>query len=659
MARSRRIQFLKLVPILVWIGMASACQRVPGGVDETVSLMSPSVRPVPAVTVHLVSALPASNPASRQVSYVNIEEAARIAVDQSGNIWTAGRGGVVRWDARSKTTQGFTSSDGLPGNFITALAIAPDNKIWVGTYAGAIAEYDGNAWVTIDKKPGDIINCLAIAPDGAVWVGTNRGVNRFDGKRWQAYSVEQGLPDATIHSIAVSSTGTVWAGVMGGAAFFDGKTWHAELLEKGEFISAIVEAPDKTVWFGSDKALIHFDGHQWRAFLTNGSLGGISGMAISPKGELWLTGSGSGLARFDQDLLRFTEYPIPDTASLAFDAGGGLWLGSQAAGIYHFDGTVLEGYQAADEPVGNLVLASASAPDGSLWFGTDQGATRFDGTAWKSYTTADGLGNNNILCMAATAYGSMWFGTENGVSVFNGVSWKNYGTADGLTKAHITGLTPGPGGTVWAVSPKGLFQFNAGQWNVVMVPNFTADDSFESIATGPDGGIWVASTGGLTRYDGQNWISINLPTPQPVLHVVQTNTRDTWIETKGSALIVIDGGVWDQIASAGIQAITLDEAGLIHATNDSREVSLKGVLWHSYAPGNGLPGKTLLAYAARRDGGAWVVTDQGLFSVSGNRWASHSGPIAWGAEELNSLTADRQGALWVSMPLGGIVKYVP
>jgi len=104
------------------------------------------------------------------------------------------------------------------------------------------------------------------------------------------------------------------------------------------------------------------------------------------------------------------KYPFANISSMMSDPNGGLWLGTYDTGIAYFDGRGLNIYKPENTPINNFMTSSALSTDGSLWFGTDQGASRYTEGKWQSYTTSDGLIDDSILSMAAAPDGSVWFG---------------------------------------------------------------------------------------------------------------------------------------------------------------------------------------------------------------------------------------------------------
>ena len=73
-------------------------------------------------------------------------------------------------------------------------------------------------------------------------------------------------------------------------------------------------------------------------------------------------------------------------------------------------------YVADDGLAGRIVEAIAVAPDGVVWFGTYDGASRFDGKSWTTFREGDGLPDDLVGAVAIAPDGAVWFGTEYGVS---------------------------------------------------------------------------------------------------------------------------------------------------------------------------------------------------------------------------------------------------
>lgn len=161
----------------------------------------------------------------------------------------------------------------------------------------------------------------------------------------------------------------------------------------------------------------------------------VSCVAVAPDGALWFGTLGSGVSRFDGEILRaepqdeawtaYTTEPANTTIeSIAVAPDGALWFGTLGKGILRFDGQDWTVYSQDDLPTQTLhVVSIAFAPDGTLWFGSHSGVLSFDGENWTLYAETDGSEKLSAWSVAATLEGTLWvgtldiwFGTMGGVS---------------------------------------------------------------------------------------------------------------------------------------------------------------------------------------------------------------------------------------------------
>ena len=114
-----------------------------------------------------------------------------------------------------------------------------DGKIWAtyiefetSNWGLVVIDYEDALWLSsgwriycLDRKgvstynmqdgvPGSYVTALAMGIDGAIWIGTNGGGARFDKETWSAYTTADGLADNFVTSIAVTPDGAVWFGTM-------------------------------------------------------------------------------------------------------------------------------------------------------------------------------------------------------------------------------------------------------------------------------------------------------------------------------------------------------------------------------------------------------------------------------------------------------------
>ena len=79
--------------------------------------------------------------------------------------------------------------------------------------------FDGKAWhnlTTTDGLAGNIVYAIARGADGVYWFGTDKGVSRYDGKAWRNFGRNEGLLDNHVYALALGPKGDVWAGTRRG-----------------------------------------------------------------------------------------------------------------------------------------------------------------------------------------------------------------------------------------------------------------------------------------------------------------------------------------------------------------------------------------------------------------------------------------------------------
>ncbi len=656
--RSWKYAANRLAGTLICAVILTSCQSGPRGTTASVVISNYSIQPIPPETVNHLSLVSSSSLSAGWKSYTNSNDVTGIAIDTSGDPWTVGRGGVVHWYPQQGKYEKYTTSDGLPENYITSIAVAPSGKIWVGTSTGFVSFFSDHKWTTLDVKPGDIVTGLAVASDESVWAGSNEGVHAFDGKKWKSYTTQQGLLDNYIQSIAVASNGTVWAGTIGGVSYFDGIKWHNHRLPTGTIVSSIAQSPDQTIWFGADNSIMHFDGKGWTTFSpdNNDRTGSLTHLAVDQEGKVWFTSAGSGLTLFDAGESRLVSYPFPEVSCLAVGSNGRIWLGGFDRGITSFDEIIGETYLTGDGPVDNFIISSGMSQDGTLWFGTDQGVSHYLGETWQSYTTQDGLINNSVIAIAAAPDGSMWFGTESGISHFDGTFWTSYTTQDGIPGNHVGSIAIATDGTVWILTDKGLSQYDGSRWIEVFPPLVAG--SINAVAAGADGSVWVGAQGEVARFYNQKWIPVKIPFPDTVSMAVSSN-GDLWMGTQASGIFYLDGELWHRIANDNAQVISIDANGLVDETTDQGNRRIPGDFWRTYTQADGLSSNGVNAIVSGSDGSVWVATDRGISYWKQDHWSSNNTQNGVDGSLVFTILEDGRGMIWAGMPLGGLSRFGP
>jgi signal transduction histidine kinase/ligand-binding sensor domain-containing protein/CheY-like chemotaxis protein len=143
-----------------------------------------------------------------------------------GTVWFGTYHGLQSWDpGTGRFTAHFGRRDpafDLGGNACKTIDHGADGTLWVGTWGVGLAHIDPQArtrqmYRHATHDPGsltsDTITALLVARDGRVWVGTGAGLNRLDPDTGTIVRLteKQGLPNNTIYALVEDARGNIWA----------------------------------------------------------------------------------------------------------------------------------------------------------------------------------------------------------------------------------------------------------------------------------------------------------------------------------------------------------------------------------------------------------------------------------------------------------------
>ncbi|MBK8391969.1 MAG: hypothetical protein IPL23_23010 [Saprospiraceae bacterium] len=197
------------------------------------------------------------------------------------------------------------------------------------------------------------------------------------------------------------------------------------------------------------------------------------------------------------------------------------------------------------QQIGEYVVETFQASDGSLWFGTlSYGVARYDMTGLKYFTEDDGLPSNRVSCMVEDAKGNLWFGTGNGVSKFDGKTFTNYSEKDGISSNLISNLFFDSKGILWIGTWGGLCIYDGDKFSPLPIPypaietpiNQDTKDWITDIMEDSKGNIWIGRDGyGISKFNGKSFEHITNKeglSSNNVQVIVEDNEGIVWIGTR-------------------------------------------------------------------------------------------------------------------------------
>ena len=294
-----------------------------------------------------------------------------VTQDNSGSLWLGTLGDGLKGLAKDGSLHHAGRDAGLPGDNPWLVAAAPDDTLFVATYApGLWQRAPGDSTFSPTALPHELIGeqILSISFDAAqrLWLGTTAGAWLRERGVWRK-QWPRDTRRRRINALAHADDGELW---MGGA---DG-VWR----RRGEHTHPVAEA-----------------------LLQNTS---VRDLFRASDGTLWISTDGRGLIRVAPDdphgtaavrLGRAQGLPSNSPHAVREDADGHLWVNSNQ-GIFRLSRTNLRDFLANDSTrLSPLVLGLADGltelegnggvqpsavvdHDGKLWFPSQRGVVRID-----------------------------------------------------------------------------------------------------------------------------------------------------------------------------------------------------------------------------------------------------------------------------------------
>lgn len=314
--------------------------------------------------------------------------------DREGNIWIGSSTGVDRLrrkrartlvvDTALRRPSVIADTDGrvLIGDVEQALrsadangmgeVVAPvavsashrtrDGVIWVANGDGRWRRAADDSWTGFPHPPAmkgyHILSMLASA-DGSMWVSVRtQGLFRIDGAQWRRDGGLAGLPSGRVQAMAADGAGRTWlAYASGEIASIDGATVRVygqrDGPKLGNVQSLLVDGA--RLWAGGEFGIACFADGRWVSVAA--PLRGVSGIARTADGELWLHGA-EGVSRI----------PSAEVTRMLAQPG-------HAPRFEHFDGP--DGLGGGAEQV-NPLPSLTQGSDGRLWFTTPSQVASLD-----------------------------------------------------------------------------------------------------------------------------------------------------------------------------------------------------------------------------------------------------------------------------------------
>ena len=618
--------------------------------------------PLPVLAARSYTYPPGSTPRFRHLASEDglaTSDVTAVLQDAQGYMWIATDGGLQRYDGYNFVTYAHDAraAASLSENFVTSLALAPDDSLWVGTQDAGLDRFDPASGrfthhLHDPKQAGslgdDEVYALLLDREGRLWVGTDQGLDRLDknGGAFRHYHTGSTQPNGDrILSLYQDPQGKLWVGSDHGVYEYDashdtlmrlapaGGSVAARAALGNAPVSAFCSTRGGKLWVGTEHGLAVLDrAGAVQAFYTakpgdDGALQSdhIRGLLEAVTGGMWVIGLHGGLSRYDYHDGRFTTYlhdavdpaslSDDDTRALYRDRTGLLWIGSYNGGIniYNPRTRVFGFYRAhpghSDGLAASLVWSMYKDQVGALWVGTLRGLTRLDPSR-THYTQFDipdrpqsAQDDKVINTVLGDDAGTLWVGSDYSVSRYLPardafVSYRLVGPRQDPYETSVNVLFEDREHRFWVGTQNGLVLFDRARGRVLQrfMPDAKRDDAL------PNGLVTALCQ---TR-DGDLWVG----TAQGLGRFDGSHDRFR-LYTEGR-------DPRSSLSSASILSCHADPDGRLWVGTDNGLDLLdpRSGAVRSFGVADGLPDASILGILQDAAGDVWLATGKGLSRYS-------------------------------------------
>jgi signal transduction histidine kinase/ligand-binding sensor domain-containing protein/CheY-like chemotaxis protein/HPt (histidine-containing phosphotransfer) domain-containing protein len=364
---------------------------------------------------------------SRPASLSN-DDVRAVLEDRAGHLWV---GTVDGLDLLNRDTGTFShyrhdesDAGSLRDSFVMSLYEDASGLVWIGTHDGGVSRWNPHSWEFGGRRPGwlagKLVTAFADAPNNKVWVASlGGGLAQYDGDSGEATGVDamlgrsNALGDQRVMSLLQDRHGTLWIGTM--------TSGLKKLTPDGHLESIPVKG-------GDPRSL---------------SDAGIMTIFEARNGQLWIGTHDGGANVLDPatGLVRQLPYASPapgavsaaSVSAVAEDSSGNFWIGTDGGGLdlARPDGAVIKVFRhdprnPASLPA-NTVYALDIDVEGRVWAGTDGGglaqvvgtAAAPDSIRFQVTSLEQGLSSDTVWGVLSDARGRLWLSGNAGLVRFD------------------------------------------------------------------------------------------------------------------------------------------------------------------------------------------------------------------------------------------------
>ncbi len=575
--------------------------------------------------------------------------------DQKGFIWAGTDHGLYMYDGF--VFEKIIRDTGNLGMNISCIAEDSKGALMVGTEEGLIFKKTHERFHLLSYKLKGPVRAILDLNEYGLWIASyGDGVYALKDSTWKRI---QGFADNYIYSLVKHPSGIVLAGSDLGLIVFeikDGKYSFKLINSKSglpdNIVRTIKNYDDNSVIIGfQDKgiALYNIKNNSFTipSKAKNWSYGPVECMSML-QNEFWIGTEGQGIVDFefkgDRRLRHFNRangFGYTKIYDLLKDREGNIWVSADNK-LLVSPGEKVEVIHNSNNFSFDSIQAITSDPDGYIWFSTNKGLFRYDYTAPENQNIKkfDLLKKKklHIVSLFEDDWGFLWIGTfDNGLYRLNTLNGDvmSFGKKEGLANANVISIS-GRDNKLWLATLGGIISCE------IIEDSKTPSKLYYKFSRPSD----FSDPGEVFVYD-----------------VFIDSKNRVWFGTDGKGISMYANGKFTNYTNFDngrgkiVYSITEDKLGNIWFSTLSHGIyRFNGKVFQNVGIKEGLREVEIAGVTADNAGNIVVVHSRGIDVINPHNFEMEYIGGEAGLEnidcDLNSLTSDRKGNIWIGSQRG-------
>lgn len=488
-------------------------------------------------------------------------------------------------------------------------------------------KYRFDSWTTENGLPQASVNSILQTRDGFLWLSTFGGLVRYDGLRFEVFNTgnTEGLKTGRFTHLLEDEAGILWAMTEGqGLTAYRNGMFTTYTVENGLPDNLILRfniTQNGNLLVESEHGIVQWNDEKFIPYVPEP--GEPTKNIMKRRADYIWYQEGDHLRKFEHGQITFDHKVNGQVTGIFEDSSRRIWYGTTNNELTMIENGKIQTYPTNDGyPVFGFGIFEDQQKN--LWFSSGYGLWRFQNGKFTKFTTADGLIDDHARYVYQDREGTLWVGTGGGLSHLTESAMTTYSAADGIAADNTYTVFQDSRQRIWIGSWKGLTAYENGTFQNVGA-HFGVDNvNVTALAEDRAGNFWIGSWNGEVRKikDGKTLtFEPKKMTDSPIRVIYEDTADNLWIGTSN---------------------------GLVKYRDEQMT---------NYTAQQGLIGKEILVIYEDRAKRLWIGTDAGLNKYENGVFTNYDEKDGIFTSSVRAIYEDQEGSFWIGTYDSGLYRY--